>query len=464
MRMDRVHSSNRPESSNLASKGSSVVAIQCITGSSKAEEWDDNMLQTGDMVEEITIGPVSSVSAPFEGGKSGLQKVMGKAYKRGETSIEVRVRRGVAIQGCIVPGEGPVSKKNYMVRSLNDPNYAVGFMDISESECVALQGSRRVRVESALSEAQLQDGFVSYPWEKKMKEFLPIPHSSSFLSLLVLPNAPDRVSPRYNNLNDTLARAHAWLTASQASGVPIDFMNVQTEALLTKTSGEGVSTTVNTGSLADLSNMLNSGVYGFEDYHGLDIGIVRTVRLWYAPSAREFPIEIELMEGDTKLGFAISRTDEGFIHISSVANDVEQSVASRSGLSTLYKAAVASSKLLVISRVSDEKVLPWMVSFSGAVRCFDTISLSQKLSLHRHALKPILLHVFLWDGAPVIRPARRTVASGVLPLTQQIMAQMPEPQPLSLGSEQEYEGNDEEERLSREFSFRMSVGCEDKWL
>lgn len=63
-----------------------------------------------------------------------------------------------------------------------------------------------------------------------------------------------------------------------------------------------------------------------------------------------------------------------------------------------------ASKLLVISRVSNEKVLPWMVSSSGALRCFDTVSLSQKLSLHRHALRPILLHVFLWEKTPLTMP------------------------------------------------------------
>jgi len=55
--------------------------------------------------------------------------------------------------------------------------------------------------------------------------------------------------------------------------------------------------------------------------------------------------------------------------------------------------------MLVVSRVSNQKVLPWMVSSTGAIRCYDTVSLSQKLSLHRHTRVPILLHVFLWDRA-----------------------------------------------------------------
>lgn len=95
-------------------------------------------------------------------------------------------------------------------------------------------GSRSSRVVCALSRAQLQDGYVSYPWEKKMKEILPVCNLSCFLSILLLPKASDHTASRYNDQEDTLTRANAWLHASQASGVPIVFMNVQTEALLTK--------------------------------------------------------------------------------------------------------------------------------------------------------------------------------------------------------------------------------------
>lgn len=106
------------------------------------------------------------------------------------------------------------------------------------------------------------------------------------------------------------------------------------------------------------------------------------------------------------------RLRQGFIYISSVMEDDDgehQAPSTRSGLRDLYREAKRTSKLLVVSRVSGHKVLPWMVSSSGAIRCFDTVSLSQKLSLHRHALRPILLHVLMWEGksdAPA-RPVRR---------------------------------------------------------
>ncbi|XP_068637039.1 uncharacterized protein [Aristolochia californica] len=424
MPMDRSYSLEAQEL-----KGAPVVAIECLTGSSKADEWNGNMLQTGDIVEELKIGSSPHIRSPFKNGKSGVQKLLHTSFKRNETSIQVRVRRDrdefVELHACIVPYES-ASRKQYLLRSIHDPNYAFGFVDRTEGECVALQGSRSSRVVCALSRAQLHDGYVSYPWEKKMKETLPVPNSSCFLSLLLLPKASDQVTYRYNDLDDTLARANAWLDASQASGVPIVFMNIQTEALLTKISGETASATVNAGSLSDLSNLANASLYGFEDYHGVDIGVVRAVRLWYAPVAGEMPIEIKVMESDSRLGFAISRTEEGFIYISSVKDDDDSEAASsRSNLGELYREAVRSSKLLVISRVSNEKVLPWMVSPTGAIRCYDTISLSQKLSLHRHALRPIHLHILMWDRAlaahnEVITRSRSAslVPTSVIPMAQ----------------------------------------------
>ncbi|KAA3455348.1 Cobyric acid synthase [Gossypium australe] len=459
-----------------------VLSIECLKGSSKADEWTGDMLQTGDIVEEIRIGSGSGLAhtAPFKGGRSGVQRVLHSSYKNKETSILVRVRRGndefAQLQACIVPNESG-GKKQYMLRSIADPNYAVGFLDRTESECFELQGedslgdhisscylkdglcpqaddwyaqtmltglgfecqmhmcsirgtgchcttSRSSRMVSELSRTRLQDGYVSYAWERRMQEVLAVPSSSSFLSILLLPKASDRVASRYNDLEDTLARANAWLSASQASGVPIVFMNIQTESLLTKISGETASSTVNAGSLSDLSNLANASLYGFEDYHGVDIGVVRAVRLWYSPLVEEVAIEIKLKEDDTKLGFAISRTEEGFIYISSVIDDDENVPSTRSGLSTLYKESVSASRLLVVSRLSNQKVLPWMVSSTGAIRCFDTVSLSQKLSLHRHASIPILMHIFSWDQSLVSRGSSSAMnwdpSPSVLPLPQEV--------------------------------------------
>uniref|UniRef100_A0A0E0EQ89 Uncharacterized protein n=1 Tax=Oryza meridionalis TaxID=40149 RepID=A0A0E0EQ89_9ORYZ len=292
-----------------------------------------------------------------------------------------------------------------------------------DGESGELDGSKNAKVLAALRDAKISYAYESFPWEKKMKELLPVPAASCFLSLLLLPKSADGSHTRYNSLEDTLARADAWLASSQAAGVPVAFMNVQTEALLTKISGEMALSTVNMGSLSDLANMANASLYGFEDYHGVDIGVVRAVRLWYTPVAGEAALEIKLLPGDTRLGFAISRTEEGFIYVSSVAEESTPGVAStRSGLLELHRAARRASRLLVVSRVGGEKVLPWMVSTAGDVKCFDTVSLSQKLSLHRHALRPITLHFLMWDTALAVKD----VAKPPLP-PPQTMLMLPSP-------------------------------------
>jgi len=277
--------------------------------------------------------------------------------------------------------------------------------------------------------------------------------------MLVLPKALDSNACRYESFDDTLARASAWLYSAQASGIPVDLMNVQSEGLLTKVSGETASATVNSGSLSDLSNVADATLYGFEDYHGVDIGVIKAARLWYSCIGGELLLEIPLEEGDTRLGFAISRTEEGFIYISSVVDDDKECKApsSRSGLRDLFYRAKEASKLLVISRVSNEKVLPWMISSSGAVRCFDTISISQKLSLHRLAVRPIQLHFLAWEkpAGPVeriIRPPKLPLPSTLLPQSHlNLIVESVQPR---LDAEQDYVG-DLSFRLD-DFSFESS--------
>lgn len=94
--------------------------------------------------------------------------------------------------------------------------------------------ARISRLLNALERTELEDGYVSYPWEKRMREMLLIPNSSSFYSILFLPRTSDKAASHYNDLEDTLARANAWIITAQASGVPVLFTNIQTESLLTK--------------------------------------------------------------------------------------------------------------------------------------------------------------------------------------------------------------------------------------
>ncbi|CAH9072245.1 unnamed protein product [Cuscuta europaea] len=423
MPMERSNSSSGSSSNSspsaaasrrLRCSSASVVSIQCLKGSSKGDEWTGGMLQTGDIVEELQLGTTIH-KAPFKNGGAGLQKLFHQAYKISSTSVHVRVRRGsdkfAELHACLVPNQA-AGRKQYMLRSIDDPNYAVGFTDRFEDECLDLQVSRTARMMDALRATPIQNGYVSYQWPRRAAEMAGVPNSRTSYSMLFLPIASHKSTLGYSDIDDTIARANTWLGASQASGVPIILINIQTESLLTKISGEMASCSVQTGSLiSDLSNIANASLYGFEDYHGVDIGVVRAVRLWFSPLTTEFPIEIKIKDNDTKLGFSISRTHEGFIYISSVLEGDEYASSAQSGLGDLFMEASRRKKLLVVSKISHQKVLPWLVSPTGAIRCYDTVSVSQKLSLHRHAKMPILIHVFLWDRLVGV-PKCRSVTSG----------------------------------------------------
>lgn len=118
-----------------------MLAIECIRGTSRADEWSGNLLQTGDIVEEIKVGDVV-LRAPFKDGNSGVQKQLHSCFKSKVTAIRVRVRRGefdsAELVGCVVP-DGR-KKQKYLVRAIDDPNYAAAFFDRTESECLNLQG------------------------------------------------------------------------------------------------------------------------------------------------------------------------------------------------------------------------------------------------------------------------------------------------------------------------------------
>lgn len=133
-------------SSSPAKSSTIVLSIECLKGSSKADEWTGDMLQTGDIVEELRIGNMI-LKSPFKNGKSGVQKILHTSYRQKETSIRVRVRRGShhfsELQACIVPGDQFVGRRQYVLRGIDDPNYAVGFIDRMESECLDLQGENR---------------------------------------------------------------------------------------------------------------------------------------------------------------------------------------------------------------------------------------------------------------------------------------------------------------------------------
>jgi hypothetical protein len=82
-----------------------------------------------------------------------------------------------------------------------------------------------------MNNMRVKDSYVAYPWEEKMQSYLPVSGSATVFSLLLMPAAISPKARDYADVEDTSARAVAWLSAAQASGVPITFVNIQTEPL-----------------------------------------------------------------------------------------------------------------------------------------------------------------------------------------------------------------------------------------
>ncbi|CAL5002774.1 unnamed protein product [Urochloa decumbens] len=419
--------------------------------------------------------------------KRGVQKLLKSAFKRGEHASSSGGSSAASgghagEEACLAAAAQDLSRSSSSSaggssgrkgrRGGGDDGSTDG--ERASHDSLELEGSKNAKAAAALRNAKIGSSYEAFPWERKMADLLPVPNSSSFLSLLLLPRAADESQTRYLCLEDTLARADAWLMSSQSSGVPIVHKSLQIEPLLTKISGDTALSTVNMGSLGDLANVATMSLYGFEDYHGVDIGVVRAVRLWYAPVAGELALEIKLQPGDTRLGFAISRTEEGFIYVSSVADESTPGVAStRSGLLELYRRARRASRLLVVSRVGRDKVLPWAVSAAGDVRCADTVSLSQLLSMHRHALRPVTLGFLMWEdlsaatllrSAGADRPSVVAAAAAMLPAPQAAAGEDGE----ASSDEIVFDGDGPEIVLSKDSddcSFRFQhIGLPDSWL
>ena len=68
--------------------------------------------------------------------------------------------------------------------------------------------------------------------------------------------------------------------------------------------------TMNATTWEDMCATSNEGVYGIEDYHGIDIGILRVVRLWFVPIVPEISIVLQPEGKGIALGLSVCRTKE----------------------------------------------------------------------------------------------------------------------------------------------------------
>ncbi|KAJ7539566.1 hypothetical protein O6H91_08G019400 [Diphasiastrum complanatum] len=371
--------------------GQTYVAVKALAGGTGI--WSEEKLLPGDIIEQVR----NAKHHLDIRSKEILQRELRKMNLGERVIVEVRrstlateqVHR-VELQACVVAEVSVMRRKNFALGDIKDKSHVAILVDTTEKECSYLQDQTERRLEeqreARMSNVQLKDCLLTYSWKKKMQAFLPRPNSAMVFSLLLMPF-------QSNDVDETSARAMAWLSAAQESGVPIIFVNIQVEPILLQAS---TSSYFGSGLKENLSTVANTGKYMIQDWKGTDMQIVRAIRLWYVPAAAELAIHLRPVPGEIRVGVGISCTEEGFCYVSSVEHGTS---ADRAGLKTIFEAACAARKLLVISRIAGEKLTPWMVTPAGAIRCFDTVSISDKLSVHRQACEAIQFYLMVWDGA-----------------------------------------------------------------
>ncbi|RWW66235.1 hypothetical protein BHE74_00026424 [Ensete ventricosum] len=180
-----------PRMERSGSAGSAVVAIECVAGSSRADEWGGcngeaaAPLRMGDILEEITFGGSPPARAPFKGDRDAVTKLLHAAFQRGRRLCPRAgppwraLRR--AVTSISTPASSPTrlrtagSSSSAPSATLNRPS-SIALVDRSVSEVVC-----------ALASAQLKERLHLVPMGEEGKrvavgaeiDLFPLPPSSS---------------------------------------------------------------------------------------------------------------------------------------------------------------------------------------------------------------------------------------------------------------------------------------------
>ncbi|MCO5589310.1 hypothetical protein L7F22_043276 [Adiantum nelumboides] len=357
-----------------------VAAIKVVERNGREENAIDPVkLLTGDIVKKVSVqgaGSFSSIS-----GKEFLFNSLKRYSERDLINIEVQrpgrdiiIRRRAKLLN--------VNKK--ILQDLNDHSHHFTFEDYSQQECKSFQEEQHARMKvkgERLKCSSLQVS-IHQPQIDTCYSVVVVPQRSNMQDETVLQRSTDLM--RFNNMQDeTVLQAMSWIKASQISGVPLTFLSIHIEPFVLELEQRFTDN--------DLSSMVSTGTYGLQQsLRPARLDVVRAIRIWFKfDQFSELQVKLQPLEGDNRLGLEIKRTEEGFCHVTKV---IEHTAADRANLNSYLDNAMALGKLLLVTRVGNEKVLPWFIS-DGEVSCFNVDSICAKLAGYRDARLPAFIHI-----------------------------------------------------------------------
>ncbi|KAH7656545.1 PDZ domain-containing protein, partial [Dioscorea alata] len=337
------------------------------------EEWDETMPLPGDIIEAVAAkeNQLHRPDSSFlpANGKSELSSQLGQLHRNSDL-VWLQVRRGnvmIKLQARIVIKRESKLHRKYTVQALGDERHVAILDDLTLDECANLQEMSRKVINVDTMKLNNKKS-IKYDWRKKAATHLPDHNTTIISSILFVP------FPEDGGVEKITGRSMAWFSAAVSSGVPLVFVNIQTEEISIDLNKERQS----------------NGATRKQKLHTRSKGLELGVRLWFLPGIAEVPITLAIMLGETRFGMDIKRTEEGFMFISSVS---QGTAAERAGLGKLWEEASESGHLVVISRLEEKSLIPSSVTTNGLIQCCDHASIKLRLA---HTLEDVHIHVMAW--------------------------------------------------------------------
>ncbi|KAK7351301.1 hypothetical protein VNO77_10637 [Canavalia gladiata] len=215
----------------------------------------------------------------------------------------------------------------------------------------------------------------------------------------------------------------AWFCAAISSGVPLVFVNIQTEQ--TPSMEKPYFSKRETACRQKFHNTAQ---------------IIQGIRLWFLPGLAEISTVLIPGPGEVRFGMEIKQTDEVrntnntpqsspreiFVAAKSlVLNDwcrvvciysvMTGSSADRAGIKELYEEAIANGFLMVISRLQGKSVMPTRACSAGLVHCCDQSEIKDILTSAMDQYEAIQLHLMAWPNQTHLSPSHGAAFAALLP-------------------------------------------------